>query len=731
MAYGVKYKFRFESDNGVLYVVNLLEDGYSGGVTVRPLGRSPVISMKDNAPFRSTSCDLTLECQTEGEFAQLYTSNPQQFRVDVFRGGTMGIGGEIIWTGFVATEIYAEPEIAPPYDVDVTATDGLGVLKEYDFPERGCQTVREQLRYLLAQTGLGLAIKCVTSLQPNSGSPVDLFDNISIDLDYMVGKNCYEALSELLKTLHMTVTQSRGQWLLIRESDVSGKLNSSGGISVYDVPSRTGSSQPTSAATIADVKRTIGQMGSADMWPVGHMTRRVSPAKKTVTVEAPWHLANVLSNPDMSSDSVWETGGMTWDSAGYYKTTGSVPCYITQDVSATVTRGMRFLLKVRASMQGTPQTYNFVTFRFLEFQATGSSTIYYYDAQKKKWDTSQPDYYDHFDLGTINSDPTLAEEFSLEVPSLPINMTVGGTFHFSIWARNANVFYAAMEQVLNPGYRDNLMIGNGARGKEEPVVIAGGRTDPDIIPDGTFLRGVFVQSSNQYNIHYWWRDGRWSQKDFLSISALDYALSVALPRIELSGTLDVPSSLRHIPFVLGLRGTLFVLKSYDWDLKEDNLKFTALSLPAATLTIIGETISVIGNGTGGTSSGGSSSGGGGVSQEFDPVFMQSPAGGITANDITTWDGKYSKPSGGIPSSDMASAVQTSLGKADSAYQKPSGGIPKTDLASAVQTSLGKADSALQSVPSDYKKVVFCASEAAYNAISPKDPDTLYLIAETT
>ena len=32
------------------------------------------------------------------------------------------------------------------------------------------------------------------------------------------------------------------------------------------------------------------------------------------------------------------------------------------------------------------------------------------------------------------------------------------------------------------------------------------------------------------------------------------------------------------------------------------------------------------------------------------------------------------------------------------YVKPSGGIPKTDLASAVQTSLGKADSALQSAP---------------------------------
>lgn len=36
------------------------------------------------------------------------------------------------------------------------------------------------------------------------------------------------------------------------------------------------------------------------------------------------------------------------------------------------------------------------------------------------------------------------------------------------------------------------------------------------------------------------------------------------------------------------------------------------------------------------------------------------------------------------------------------YSKPSGGIPSTDMSSAVQTSLGKADTALQSVPSTYR-----------------------------
>ena len=106
-------------------------------------------------------------------------------------------------------------------------------------------------------------------------------------------------------------------------------------------------------------------------------------------------------------------------------------------------------------------------------------------------------------------------------------------------------------------------------------------------------------------------------------------------------------------------------------------------------------------------------------------------------------GKYTKPSGGIPKSDLNSDIQASLDKIDSLpeviipeyilqpgsaegtvalykdgvggdtkvngydslksqvnskYSKPSGGIPKTDLASDVQASLGKADTALQTAP---------------------------------
>jgi len=57
--------------------------------------------------------------------------------------------------------------------------------------------------------------------------------------------------------------------------------------------------------------------------------------------------------------------------------------------------------------------------------------------------------------------------------------------------------------------------------------------------------------------------------------------------------------------------------------------------------------------------------------------------------------KYTKPDGGIPDSDLTSALQSAIEKALTAYQKPGTGIPKTDLATAVQNLLDAAGTAYQ------------------------------------
>lgn len=63
---------------------------------------------------------------------------------------------------------------------------------------------------------------------------------------------------------------------------------------------------------------------------------------------------------------------------------------------------------------------------------------------------------------------------------------------------------------------------------------------------------------------------------------------------------------------------------------------------------------------------------------------------ITADERVTWNGKYVKPSTGIPKTDLSSAVQTSLGLADSALQEHqdiSGKADKVSINAGTYTSV--------------------------------------------
>ena len=68
---------------------------------------------------------------------------------------------------------------------------------------------------------------------------------------------------------------------------------------------------------------------------------------------------------------------------------------------------------------------------------------------------------------------------------------------------------------------------------------------------------------------------------------------------------------------------------------------------------------------------------------------------VTPENKDAWNSKYNKPSGGIPKSDLAEAVQAAVNAALTAYQKPGAGIPKSDLASAVQSAIDAALTAYQ------------------------------------
>ena len=51
---------------------------------------------------------------------------------------------------------------------------------------------------------------------------------------------------------------------------------------------------------------------------------------------------------------------------------------------------------------------------------------------------------------------------------------------------------------------------------------------------------------------------------------------------------------------------------------------------------------------------------GALTSESDPIFTASAAYGISSSDISSWNGKYTKPASGIPATDLTSTVQSRL-----------------------------------------------------------------------
>ena len=614
MFYEVKYLFRFESSNGKTREIRVLHreagdrailessDNYlltehtglflvvkTYRETQRAQGRAPVIKKQQNGPIHGTSLTFYAECEVDQEYLSFYTSDPQEYRVDVYEGGTL------LWQGFITPELYSEPDIAPPYDVQVVATDGLGELKFYDFTPQGTISLRAMLTYLLGYTGLSTDVNLVSSLCPGSNDAGELLD-MTINLDYMEGKTCYEVLSYILDTLHGTITRWGGSWLLVRETNVS---ITDGMVDYYDT---TGTADQLDGSVA-----TLGAVYSAPTWPVGQLSMNIIPAKKKVVVQAPWHVITALANSEMSSDTSWtKYNGATYNNlfGRYYKfpyPSSGTP-QILQQLSMT---GIRVPMSLRAKASADTSTISGqyisgVLGVLLVYQV--GSTYYHL----RKGGDGAPVWQEGSSISgavpagvAIDFTQTLvvwdtqrigAEEFVIE--NIPAFMQNGsfpsGTLSVYLIGYCCRVYSVELEVSLPNGYQDILSIDNGARGDGDNVEIAIGREVAEVDYYKSFLQGLLLDSGSL--ITSFADDNFTTGLDYLSFIARDYALSVALPRVCIKGTVYLEDSIDMPPLVFAKGGLDYWLLTWAWDLYEDELEIEAVTLPSAELTVSSETI---------------------------------------------------------------------------------------------------------------------------------------------
>ena len=610
MAYATKYLFKWQSANGTTREIRVLKDGYSGTVIQRHLGRAPVLKKQHNGNVYGTSLEFFAECAVDGEFAEFYTSDPKAYRTDLYAGSTL------LWQGYITPELYSEPDIAPPYDVQVIATDGIGELKLYDFEPRGIVTLRALLTYLLGYTGLGTDVYLISSIKPGGTGAAGSLLSKTINVDYKAGDTCYEVLSYLLDTLHATITWWKGAWILARETNVTFQ---NGKVKYYNT---SGNSAQLTGSVV-----TLGRLRVNDAWPVGQLSTVIDPAKKSVTVQAPWHPVTAFTNSGMTSDTGWtKSNNAAYSSA---KSAYSLPdngatvnlATVSQSISMVGLRmPIAFSGKFCATTApGSGQIYGGVAGVVVEY-ATGGTTYHLGKDEEGNavWVSGaagSTNYDFQVRLQAVDTDEINAESLEFDIPAFALGSTYpSGTLTFRIVGRAAYVFSAYLDVILPRGYQDRLHLDNGARGEGGDVEIAIGRETSDISYYQAFLQGILLDSGaliTSFKDDYITDSGL----DYLSFIARDYARSLALPRLKRTGTVFLESAVAFPPLVFTKGSVDYWLEGFSWDMYEDELEISARSLPTATITVDSEVISEASGTVSSSGSYGASSsigGGGGV-----------------------------------------------------------------------------------------------------------------------
>lgn len=289
MNYNLRYYMTWLSERGEDCRIEILEKDFTGEAKLKKLGSAPLLRI-DNADngIIGTSLQFLLQADVDGELAELYTPDSKKFKVILYKNTV------VAWVGYILQELYSEQYIAPPYDVSITATDQIALLKDVPYSAKGRMSLLSIIDNILKNTQITLPYIVQTSIRPSVMETEESFlSYVSVNDYAFADKTAYEALQEILITCNMSLFQQNGNWCIYRNNDVAGKT--------YEY---------TTSLTMANVKqrpeKIIGRMLENDVYPIGSLSLTKIAAKKNALFSfSPRQSQSILRDPSMITGDGW------------------------------------------------------------------------------------------------------------------------------------------------------------------------------------------------------------------------------------------------------------------------------------------------------------------------------------------------------------------------------------------------------------------------------------------
>lgn len=318
MSYGIRYIMTWLSEKNEDCRIEILEKDFAGLSKLKKLGSAPILHIDDaDNGIIGTSLTMMIQADIDGELRDLYTIDSKKFKVILYRNNAA------IWSGYILQELYNEQYIAPPYDVEVTATDQLALLKDVRYAideDFSRKSILEIIKNALTPTGLELGFVVQTALMPT----VQDIDGSFVALTRLndaayAGMTCYDCLSEILATANMHLVQIDNRWCIYRTNDINAKEYLYSNDLTFE-----------GIQQIEDI--TIGEIRKDDAYPVGSLALTKIPAKKNAEFKfSPKVGISVLRDSQMTTGEGW-----SWEQTYIFEKPGKIPISENEELTGNL-----------------------------------------------------------------------------------------------------------------------------------------------------------------------------------------------------------------------------------------------------------------------------------------------------------------------------------------------------------------------------------------------------------
>ncbi len=591
---------------------------------------------EQNGRIWGSSVSILAECAVDGEFTDTYAAGNYKWAasLEIQTGASVFVE---IWSGYLTAESYSEPDIAPPYDVQLIATDGLGLLKSFTVSDLqrvllqmpSTVSLRELLTYAsqLGRIPGGIAFLLNGDAKTSSGDEIaniELLDKVRLDLPGLYEESLYDVLERTLATLHAVVLRYGGWTVVVNENALSPQ-----DAEQYLVDAATGS------AVVFDMME-IGSMSEYSWWPVGNFQKTVSPARQSVQVQTRYTpKPDLLKNPDMQTDSQWTKGSQVTHSAaaqayvlpvvsGGVSTSRDISQVLTLrgpirrnlelEVQAGATEDKGCLLDVyirgRVTNQSSPYYNKSMTLRLPTARTAGkgvgdnpaliwsASTGYLFNAAFEiNKDSRGGASSFHITIPLQYADPSTSGHgrrfpYPHETGFQDIDeITIYIEGEYTNATTSLNIYAAHLKDASGmTGWEETLRISNGALTSAEPVEVLPVPVADDYSRMHATTFEAFVYGPNGEDVLSWKAadDADWS--DQLGYIARENAKGVAAPRLILEGRVNVPANADGTSFLFQKDGSNYMVQTSEWDMLNDELTLEMLSVPDVALTVSSATV---------------------------------------------------------------------------------------------------------------------------------------------